>query len=129
MVQEGLRVVAHRDMGRIIDDDAGFKWLCTVTDPSGVVYPDIPCRSNDVHLVVDPGTQQVFIGRQVTIVFYKDDLIALGIGGIEGVIDEDKKPWVIDVLDIHGVNCTLKVVAKHPDASLGPLVLETETIE
>ena len=125
MAVKGLRQAAQENAVSIMNGILGARWECTVMDPAGDPKP-FYCRSNDVHLVVDPGTDQVVVGRQVTVVVLISELIAAGFEAIGSVIDDTQKPWTVKFENINGIEAAFKVVSALPDHTLdlNTLVLE-----
>lgn len=125
----GLRDVAQKDLGVILDGDAfGFRWPITVTDPAGNSGTEqLYGFSNDISLVIDPDTGQAVSGRLATVAIRISALTAAGLGLPVGIVDLNSKPWVVEFNDINGNAFTFKVNESNPDRAIGAIVCILET--
>lgn len=122
----GLREIAHSDLQSIFADASGFVWPCVITSPDSVSV-DFDCRSNDIHMSIDPGTGDTITGRQASVVVLISDLIAANFQTISGVANTSIKPWVVVFDSINGISGTYKVAETYPDHGAGLIVLLLET--
>ena len=113
-----LRALAESDLAAVLEDDVyGFGWPISVTNPAGVVAPDLVGSSQDISQIIDPDTGQAVSGRLATVVLRISSLSAVGIPAY--IADEAGKPWVIIFDDINGA---FKVAESNPDRTLGVVV-------
>lgn len=118
---------AANDFREIMNDDLGATWECNVISPAGVSEP-LLCRMSDIHQQVNPGTNEVVTGRQLSVSICLQDLDTVGFGDIRGIERNDLKPWKIETDNILGQSGTYRVVESNPDASLGNVILWLEAI-
>lgn len=115
----GLRALAEIDLGRILEDDLGFAWPISITDPDGVTVPDLKGFSTDVSQVIDPDTGQMVSGRVASIALRIGLLTDNGLGLPTGITDQTVKPWLVAFDDIYGNPYTFKVQKSNPDRAIG----------
>ena len=82
--------------------------------------------SSDISLILDPDTGQAVSGRQASVVIRLATLSDMGLGIPVGVEDTDRKPWLITVDDITGVEHIFKVQESNPDRTLGVVLCKLE---
>lgn len=125
----GLRDVAERDLGRILENSTtGFGWPITVTGPSGLSKP-LTGFSDDISQVIDPDTGEAVSGRLASVALRISSLVAAGLGLPVGIADSASKPWVIEFNDINGNPYKFKVAQSNPDRALGMVVCLLEIYE
>lgn len=125
----GLRDTAKADAKSILnDDERGFGWPITVTDPDGETA-NLIGFSNDVAEVIDPDTGQIISGRVASVALVISDLTDAGLGLPEAIANADDKPWVIAFNDINGNSFTFKVKRSNPDRALGVITCVLEFYE
>jgi hypothetical protein len=120
-----LRSLAHSDLIDIMHDTHGGSWPFTITSPGGVTVSFLGW-ANDIHLSIDPGTDEIVTGRQATVSPMIHDLNIAGFGEIKGVAESDSKPWIVEIDDINGKHGVFKVTSANPDAGIGLTVLFLE---
>jgi len=120
-----LRDLAHTDLKEIMGDTETGGDLATITSPAGAPLP-FRVLMNDIHISIDPGTGETVTGRQSTVAVLISDLITAGFQDIKGVPDTDKKPWVVDTVDVNGIAGTFKVAESNPDHGAGLMILFLE---
>lgn len=118
----GLRALAAADLVNIVQDEDLGGELCTITSPADVEAV-VSGITSDIHLGIDPGTGEVVTGRQAEISVLESDLVAAGFEGIRGVADATARPWRVSFAGASGGVETYKVVAVHPDNTIGLFVL------
>ncbi|MBW1725975.1 MAG: hypothetical protein JRJ62_00055 [Deltaproteobacteria bacterium] len=115
----GLRELAEADLGVILeDDDRGFGWSITVTDPDGNTG-DLTGSANDIAQVIDPDTGQAVSGRLASVALRVSSLTEENLGLPKGIADSGSKPWVVEFEDISGNAYKFKVSQSNPDRMLG----------
>ena len=124
----GLRELAHEDMIRIMKDESGFRWPCTLTSPD-LLSASFFVRCTDIHQSIDPGTGEVITGRQASISFAYDDLIKENMEAIRGIEDSNLKPWVVEFKNVNGVSGNYKISESYPDNTLGLVVCMLEAYD
>ena len=122
----GLREIAQNDLGKILEDDAGFAWSFSITNPAGVTVTDLKGFSNDIALVVDPSTGVAVSGRTASLSVRISLLTENGLSVPVGISDSAGRPWIIEFDDINGNACKFKVSETHPDRTLGIVVCMLE---
>lgn len=116
-----LRALAESDLATVLEDEVyGFGWPISVTNPAGVVAPDLVGSSQDISQIIDPDTGQAVSGRLATVVLRISSLTAVGIPVY--VAAETGKPWVVIFDDINGNTHAFKVAESNPDRTLGVVV-------
>lgn len=119
----GLRDLAEKDLGRILEDDArGFGWPITLTDPAGLSSTGLVGFSDDIGQLIDPDTGALVNGRLASVALRISSLILQGFALPRGVADQASKPWVVTFDDINGTAHTFKVRQANPDRALGMVV-------
>jgi hypothetical protein len=116
--------LARADLVSIAGDTSGFSVPLLVTNPEGVTMT-LPGIAADIGQTVDPATDQVVLGRRVTVAIAKT-LFPASFGEPRGIADGALKPWLVRVADVHGISRTYKVTQVAPDATLGVLVCVLE---
>jgi len=125
----GLRAQATTDLAEILEDeDAGFGWPITVTDPDET-SAELVGFASDVAQEVETETGLVVSGRTSSVAIRIGALTAAGLGLPRGVPDEDAKPWVVAFADSEGTEHTFKVREGRPDLALGIVVCLLEAYE
>jgi hypothetical protein len=117
----GLREQAESDLAFIIEDEAGFGWAITVTDPDGT-SKDLIGLSNDIAQAIDPDTGQAVAGRTASIALRISTLVSVGLGLPKAVAEKTAKPWLVAFNDINGGAHTFKVSEVLPDRAVGLVV-------
>ena len=117
-----LRIEAEKDLGIILEDDAGgFGWPITVTDPAGTSAALVG-SSTDIAQLIDPDTGEAVTGRSASVALRLSSLASAGLGFPEGIADTSLKPWLIQFDDINGASYNFKVSQSRPDRALGLVV-------
>lgn len=113
-----LNAIASADLDEILADSETGGESCVIISPGGSseTFSVLSC---DIHLAIDPGTGEFVTGRQVTIGLSARDLLSAGFSDIRGIASATSKPWTVSLVDVLGRAHTLKVIASHPDNSLG----------
>jgi hypothetical protein len=115
----GLREVAEEDLLIIMeDDDIGFGWPITLTDPADVSV-NLVGFSDDISQVIDPDTGQAVSGRLASVALRISTLLTTGIGLPQGIADLNSKPWRVTFDDINGTSHIFKISQSNPDRALG----------
>lgn len=126
----GLREVAERDLGRIVEDRrGGFGWEIVLTAPDGFASPEpLTGLSQDIAQVIDPDTGQAVSGRLASASLRISTVLAAGYTTLpRGIADSQVKPWRVSFLDINGAGpYEFKVVESNPDRTTGMVVLILE---
>lgn len=122
----GLREQAALDSIAILNDEDGFAWPITITDPGGTSAL-LNGFSNDIAETIDPETGMAVSGRLASVALHMRDLAAAGLGIPKAIDDEDSLPWVVTFDDILGVPWTFKVQESNPDRSIGVVTCTLET--
>ena len=117
-----LNAIASADLDEILADPETGGESCVITSPQGVPVT-FRVLSSDIHLAIDPGTGELVTGRQSTIALSARDLLTAGFSDIRGIASATSKPWTVSLVDVLGRAHTLKVIASHPDNSLGLTLL------
>jgi len=120
-----LLTTAHADFQAIIKSDMGAKWPCVITSPAGV-SASFSCRFGDTSQQVNPGTNEVVSGRQLTVAVLLADLETNGMSNIRGIAKETQKPWTVSIDNILGTTGVYKIIESNPDNTLGCMVLWCE---
>lgn len=124
-----LRQQAELDLGFIIEDqETGFGWPVSVTNPSGSAA-DLIGLSDDISQIIDPDTGQMVTGRLASVVFRISSLDTAGLGLPRGIADSGEKPWVVEFDDINGSPYKFKVSEANPDRAIGVVVCFLELYE
>lgn len=113
-----LRVIAADDFERIVTNTREFAWPITLIDPVGVETP-LQGFSQDVHMMIDPGTGDIVSGRRATVALPMRQLDAENLPTEQGEGD----PWLVTFNDILGSARTFQVIESKPDRVIGNLVL------
>ena len=119
---------AAREWQEIMNSDMGATWPCVVTNPDGMIRHFV-CRRQDIGQQIDPGTEQVVSGRQVSVSICLLDLAEVGFDGICGVEKETEKPWEISMCNIRGTEETFKVSETAPDDGLPNMLIYLEPLK
>lgn len=119
----GLREKATADNKAILNDDKGFAWPITVTNPAEV-SADLKGFSNDIALLIDPDTGEAVSGRTASVALHTADLTALGLP--VGIMNPKSKPWIMEFDDINGNPGVFKVKKSFPDGTIGMIVCVVE---
>ncbi len=122
-----LFAIAERDMAITLERDGR---PVVVTNPDGLVAPDLRGDVNDISQVIDSETGTAVSGSTVSVslrisslqVVYGNDL------PIE-IKDETIKPWTVSFTDVNGVSQLTKVKESNPDLMSGVLTLILEGYE
>ena len=115
----GLRERAAADLLRILEDeDSGFGWPFTLTDPDGN-SAELVGHSNDIGTTIDPDTGIPVLGRQASIAVALASLTAAGLGIPRPIASSSERPWVVTFDDIQGTAHTFKVATTAPDLGAG----------
>ena len=122
----GLREQAALDCIAILNDEDGFAFPITVTDPGGL-SATLNGFSNDIAETIDPETGMAVSGRVASVALHMRDLAAAGFGIPQGITDESILPWVITFDDILGLSHTFKVQESNPDRAIGVVTCTLET--
>ena len=118
----GLRELAEADLGVILEDDnRGFGWSITVTDPDGNTG-DLTGSANDIAQVIDPDTGQAVSGRSASVALRVSSLTEECLGLPKGIADSGSKPWIVEFEDISGNTHKFKVAQSNPDRMIGLVV-------
>lgn len=121
----GLREQAAADALRILEDQCGFGWPITLTNPDGATLR-LTGFSNDIGQTIDADTGMLVSGRQAS--------IALPLRRLKGeqwdiprmIADQSLKPWIVTFDDVVGESRTFKVRETLPDRALGVIVCMLE---
>jgi hypothetical protein len=115
----GLRELAERDLGGILEDAAtGFGWPITLTDPAGNTA-SLVGFSNDIAQTIDPGTGEVISGRMASMSLRLSSLYAAGLAIPTATPERNSKPWLVQFDDINGVPYSFTIKNSNPDRALG----------
>lgn len=118
----GLRTIAEKDLGRILEDSVyGFGWDIVVISPDNTPV-DMVGFTNDISQVIDPDTGAAITGRSVTTTLRMQTLIDSGLGIPKNIPDVKLRPWVVIFKDINGIVNAFKVSEANPDRTLGLVV-------
>lgn len=121
----GLLDVARADLVSIASDTVGgFAVPITLTAPDGQTLT-VPGLAADIGQTVDPDTDQVVLGRRITVALPMAQLPA-SFGEPRGIADAASKPWLVRFADVDSVMRTFKVSQVAPDNTLGMLVCVLE---
>jgi hypothetical protein len=118
----GMMATAAADLSAITLEDGED---VTIQNPSGETA-DFKAFTQDIFLMVDPGTGQVIGGRQCTVSIPISALSEAGFRGVHGVHDSKSRPWLVTWTDATGQSVALKVVESHPDSTIGNMILRLE---
>ncbi len=116
-----LRTTAEADLGKILEDEKGFTWDITVTNPAGLTKP-LKGFSNDIAQIIDPDTGIAVSGRLASVAIRIALLTAAGLTLPVGIADAASKPWIVEFNDINGNPYKFKVSQSDPDRALGLVV-------
>jgi hypothetical protein len=116
--------VARADLLAIASDTSAFSVPVLVISPAGEILT-IPGLAADIGQTVDPATDQVVLGRRITLAFPKT-AFPLTFGEPRGIADNTQKPWLVRFADVHGIARTFKVTQVAPDSTVGMLVCVLE---
>jgi hypothetical protein len=100
------------------DDDTGFGWAMTITDPDEV-SAEVIGSWTDVTQDIDLGTGVIVAGRVASIVVRQAALTEAGLGMPREVPDEAAKPWRVSLLDTTGATRNYKIASVEPDVRRG----------
>jgi hypothetical protein len=123
-----IRDTAHLVLDEIMNDDEIGGDPCTITSPVGFTLP-FRAFNTDIHLSIDPGTDQQVTGRQSSIAVMISELMAVGFESICGIPDRTSRPWVVTIADVNGIDRTFKVASTAPDYSAGMMILFLEAYQ
>jgi hypothetical protein len=122
----GIRERAEADARRILNNKTSGKGLdITVTDPTGASHSFVGWQ-NDIAELIDPDTQDYVSGRLVNVSLAITDLVTAGLEIPEGEPDPNKRPWVVEYIDLWGTPLKYAVARSVPDRGLGIVVLYLE---
>lgn len=124
-----LRELAEADLGAILEDQYGFRWPITVTNPDGTTVSGLFGFSNDISQVIDPETGTAVSGRSASVAIRTKLLADEGLGIPRGITDSSKKPWVVEFDDINGTAHKFKVSESMPDRTIGVVACMLEAYE
>jgi len=113
-----LRTLAEADLGNILEDDDGFGWPITVTDPAGN-SAELTGLANDIGALIDPDTGTAVVGRQASVALRVASLTAAGLGVPVGVADTTSKPWRVTTADVEGTTHEFAVSQAFHDRGAG----------
>jgi hypothetical protein len=121
-----LRQLAAADNVAILEnEETGFGWPLTVTDPDGVSRP-FTGMSGDISQIIDPETGVTVSGRLATVTISLQSIALAGMGVPKGIADIGRIPWVVQFDDIAGTPHRFKVSESDPDRTLGYVTLILE---
>lgn len=120
-----LRQLAERDLAITLEDEAGFGWPVTLTDPTGFTgSSNLTGQSHDISQMIDPETGVAVSGRSSAFVLRTSSILAAGFPELPvGVADSASLPWRVTFLSIGGKSHTFKVEYADPDRVLGTITL------
>lgn len=122
-----LRQQVATDIAAILsDDETGFGWSITLTDPTGLSAM-LTGFSNDVAQTIDPDTGQAVVGREASVALEIAALTEAGLGLPKAIHEEGRFPWRVSFADINGNPHTFKVRESMPDRAAGIVVCLLET--
>jgi len=124
----GLRDQASLDAQTFLNDEEGFGWPVTVTDPDGVIVA-LTGYSNDVAETIDPETGIAVSGRVASVALSLLDLATAGLGIPRSIADSDSAPWVVSFADILGSAHTFKISDANPDRAIGVVTCRLEVYQ
>jgi hypothetical protein len=121
----GLREQAALDALRFLEDQCGFGWPITLTNPDGAKLR-LTGFSNDIGQTIDADTGMLVSGQQASVA-----LPLLRLKGEQWAIprmipDQSMKPWLVTFDDVAGVTRTYKVRETLPDQAIGVIVCMLE---
>jgi hypothetical protein len=123
-----LRAQAERDLATIVEDEDGFGWPITVTNPDGSSAALVGL-SNDVAYALDPETGQAVSGRTASVALRIGALTAAGLGIPVNVSETTRFPWIVQFNDINGNPHVFKVIESQPDRAIGLVVCKLEAYQ
>jgi len=119
-----LQEIAAADLAVTLEGDGQ---TLVLTDPSGV-SATLKSITNDVSLLIDPGTGALVSGRNVNAALRIDSIRAAGLALPKGVEDGAVTPWLVEHKTIDGQDITTKVLSSNPDRSIGIITLRLELV-
>lgn len=125
-----LRDLAALHARKIVENDTatGFAHSILLTSPEGVTVP-IKGISNDISSQIDPETGLMVAGRTSTVALSRTTLKSLGMENPTGVSEKNKRPWVVEFMDVNGSMYKFKVTRQLPDRGLELTVLQLELLK
>ncbi len=118
----GLRAQAALDLAIFLEDqDEGFGWPITVTDPDGV-SATLSGYSTDISEQMDPETGMAVSNRVASVAIQIKALTDAGLGIPKDIPDAASRPWRVTFDDIDGNEHTYKVSEGRPDRAIGLVV-------
>lgn len=116
----GLLDQAAADLETILGDVDGFSSCIELRAPDNTAV-EIRALVADVSQTIDPQTGMAVSGRVASVALPLAEL-ADWPGLASGVVDTDKKPWVVRMPDVTGAVTVFRVREARPDRVLGVLV-------
>lgn len=110
--------MAEADLAVLIESQSDFGWPVSITSPDGVTV-SVSALSNDISLIIDPGTGLPVTGRNATATFRMSTLATLNFPIPYGIEDGKKKPFLVTANDITGKQYVFKIKASRPDRTIG----------
>lgn len=124
-----LREQAENDLKMTLeDDDFGFAFEATVTNPAGVSAV-LKIQSGDVHLLFEPESDIFVAERTAHASMRISSLTAAGLGLPQAEPDENKNPWIIEFPDANDVLRKFTVAEARPDRTLGIVTVILQLIK
>ena len=124
-----LHETAAADLQNILEDDqTGFGWPMTITDPDGN-SASVVGTWTDIAQEIDLGTGLAVSGRTASVVVRLAALADEGLGMPEGIQGEDSKPWRVSLQDTTGATRSYKVAVVEPDTRRGLVCCQLEDYE
>ena len=122
----GLRALANRHLKHIVSGDAnGARMPITIKNTKGK-SADLYGLTTDIYQLIDRDTGQLVSGRTASVAIVMDDLTQAGLSIPIGIVDKNKKPWVVIFDDIDGNAYTFKVFETNPDRAAGLVICMLE---
>ena len=124
-----LHETAAADLQNILEDDeTGFGWPMTITDPNGDSASVVGAWT-DIGKEIDPDLGVAVAGRSASIVVRISALGAEGLGMPENVPESSSKPWTVSLVDATGTTRTYKIQNVSPDLRRGLVQCDLEDYE
>lgn len=106
---------AAADLRAILEDSTmGFARRVKITTPD-ITIVEVTGLFRDVHRALDPSTGQFVSVRLAEVVLPIAALVDSGIGIPQAVADKARKPWLVTVTTLQGVEQTFKICEVLPD--------------
>lgn len=113
---------ARTDLAQILaDDENGFAWSVTVTDPDGA-SAELTGMFQDIGQLIDVDTGVAVSGRQVSVSLGLTSLTAAGLGVPAFVSDGTQRPWRVDVTARDGSARHYKIQDTRVDDVIGTIL-------